>query len=87
MSIRYDMDDPAGYEEKFEYPLMKLVREKAEELDISYHDALVLVKPDYVRSVRYGDIEFEEKTIADFDKITQETIANWDKFMKEREGK
>jgi hypothetical protein len=66
---------------------IRTLREKAEELDISYHDALVLVKPDYVRSVRYGDIKFEEKTIADFDKITQETIANWDKFMKEREGK
>ena len=44
-------------EENFEYPLFKLVREKAEELDISYHDALVLVKPDYVRTCRYGDEE------------------------------
>ena len=87
MSIVYDMDDPRSYEDKFEYPLLKLVREKAEELDISYHDALVLVKPDYVRSVRYGDTEFEEKTIADFDVITRETIENWDKFIKEREGR
>jgi len=87
MGTIYNMDDPAGYEEKFEFPILKLVREKAEELDISYHDALVLVKPDYVRTIRYGDIEFEEKTIADFDVITQETNANWEKFMQEREGK
>lgn len=81
------MDNFGVYEEDFEFPLMKLVREKAEELDISYHDALVLVKPDYVRSIRYGDIEFEEKTISDFDKVTVNTIANWEKFIEERKGK
>lgn len=75
------------YEEKFEFPLLKLVREKAEELDISYHDALVLVKPDYVRTCRYGDEEFENAEIAAFEKVTEQTIANWDAFMKEREGK
>lgn len=70
------------YERKFTFPLMDLVRAKAEELDISYHDALVLVKPDYVRSIRYGDEAFEEAEIAAFDKITQQTIANWEKFVK-----
>ncbi len=75
------------YEEDFEFPILKLVRAKAEELDISYHDALNLVKPDYVRTIRYGDTEFEEATIAAFDELTQQTIENWDKFIKEREGK
>lgn len=70
------------YERKFTFPLMDLVRAKAEELDISYHDALVLVKPDYVRSIRYGDEEFEEAEIAAFEKITQQTIANWEKFER-----
>lgn len=74
-------------EENFEFPLFKLVREKAEELDISYHDALVLVKPDYVRTCRYGDEEFEQGEIDKFDKITQQTNANWDKFIEERKGK
>lgn len=75
------------YEEKFEFPLLKLVREKAEELDISYHDALVLVKPDYVRTCRYGDVEFEEGEIAKFEKVTEDTFANWEKFISEREAK
>lgn len=75
------------YEEKFEFPLLKLVREKAEELDISYHDALVLVKPDYVRTCRYGDEEFEQGEIDKFEVVTETTNANWEKFMQEREGK
>lgn len=77
-----DMTDAERYERKFTFPLMDLVRAKAEELDISYHDALVLVKPDYVRSIRYGDAEFEEKVISDFDKLTAQTQANWEKFVK-----
>ena len=84
------MDENYGggvYEEEFEFPLFKLVREKAEELDISYHDALVLVKPDYVRTCRYGDDEFEQKAIDEFEVISQKTNENWEKFMKEREGK
>lgn len=72
------------YEEEFEFPLFKLVREKAEELDISYHDALVLVKPDYVRTCRYGDEEYENAEIEAFEKVTEQTNANWEKFMEER---
>ncbi len=73
-------------EENFEFPLFKLVREKAEELDISYHDALVLVKPDYVRTCRYGDEEFEQKAIDEFEVISQKTNENWEAFMKERKA-
>lgn len=75
-------DNNDVYERKFTFPLMDLVRAKAEELDISYHDALVMVKPDYVRSIRYGDEAFEEKVISDFDKVTEQTHANWEKFVK-----
>lgn len=78
----FDMINEESYERKFTFPLMDLVRAKAQELDISYHDALVLVKPDYVRSIRYGDVDFEEKVIADFDKVTAQTYADWDKFVK-----
>jgi len=81
------MDNPGVYEEDFEFPILKLVREKAEELDISYHDALILVKPDYVRTIRYGDEAFEQGVIADFDQLSERTVANWEKFIKEREGK
>lgn len=75
------MDDDVVYESKFEFPLLKLVREKAEELDISYHDALVLVRPDYVKTIRYGDVEFEEGEIATFNEITEQTIKNWENFV------
>ena len=73
-------------EENFEFQLFKLVREKAGELDISYHDALVLVKPDYVRTCRYGDEEFEQKAIDEFEVISQKTNENWEAFMKERKA-
>ena len=79
--------DYGVYEEEFEFPILKLVREKAEELDISYHDALVLVKPEYVKTIRYGDKEFEDKTIAAFEELSRKTNENWEKFMEEREGK
>ena len=75
------MDTLTYYESEFTYPLLDLVRAKAEELDISYHDALVLVKPSYVRTVRYGDAEFEEKVISDFDALTGCTYANWENFI------
>lgn len=78
------MDKEGVYESKFEFPLLKLVREKAQELDISYHDALVLVKPEYVKTIRYGDIEFEEEQIAKYNAMTEETQKNWDKFMEGR---
>ncbi|MDB4610067.1 hypothetical protein OAH46_03155 [Verrucomicrobia bacterium] len=51
------------YESKFEYPLMKLIREKAEELDISYSKASSLVLPEYEKGIRYRDTEFEQACI------------------------
>jgi hypothetical protein len=47
----------------------------------------VLVKPDYVRTCRYGDVEFEQKAIDAYEDIAAKTNANWDKFMEERKGK
>ena len=46
------------YEEKFEYPLLKLIRQRAEEKDISYSAAADEVLPDYVKDLRYWDTEF-----------------------------
>ena len=60
------MQDPmdAHYEEKFEFPLWKLIRERAEQKDISYSRALAEVMPEYVKTIRYGDTEFEDAEIA-----------------------
>jgi len=52
------------YEEKFEFPLWKLIKQRAEEKDISYHDALLEVVPEYEKTIRYGDTEFEQEQIS-----------------------
>ena len=51
------------YEEEFEFPLWKLIQKRAEEKDISYVDACAEVVPEYVKTIRYGDTEFEEAEI------------------------
>ena len=66
------------YEEKFEFPLWKLIKQRAEEKDISYVAAAGEVVPEYVKTIRYRDKEFEEaaiqkraKEMADLDKHKQ----------------
>ena len=51
------------YENRFEFPLWKLIKERAEEKDISYHDAMLEVVPEYEKTIRYGDTEFEQQQI------------------------
>ena len=60
------MNEPTSdkhYEEKFKFPLWNLIKERAEEKDISYHDALLEVVPEYEKTIRYGDTEFEQEQI------------------------
>ena len=47
------------YEEKFEFPMWKLIKQRAEEKDISYIKAAVEVLPEYQKSIRYRDTEYE----------------------------
>lgn len=51
------------YEEKFEFTLWKLIKQRAEEKDISYHDASIEVLPEFEKTIRYRDKEFEEAAI------------------------
>lgn len=51
------------YEDKFEFPLLKLIRQRAEEKDISYADAATEVIPEYTKTIRYRDKEFEDAEI------------------------
>ena len=46
------------YESKFEFPLWKLIKQRAAEKDISYLDATNEVLPDYCKTIRYRDEEF-----------------------------
>lgn len=52
------------YEEKFEFELWKLIKERAERDDISYHKASQLVTPEFQKTIRYRDKEFEDAAIA-----------------------
>ncbi len=47
------------YEDKFHYPLWTLIKKYAEEKDISYAKALAEVLPEYQKSIRYRDEEYE----------------------------
>jgi hypothetical protein len=51
------------YEDEFEFPLWKLVRQVAEEKDISYFEAARKVLPKYVKTIKYRCKEFEEAVI------------------------
>jgi len=51
------------YEEKFEFSLWKLIKKRAEQKDISYHDASVEVLPEFQKTIRYRDKEFEDAAI------------------------
>ena len=51
------------YEDKFEFPLWKLIKERAEKKDISYHDAMLEAVPEYEKAIRYRDTEFEQQQI------------------------
>ena len=48
------------YEQKFEFPLWELIKQRAEEKDISYVAAAEEVVPEYVKTIRYRDTEFED---------------------------
>ncbi len=51
------------YEEKFEFELWKIIEKYAEENDVSYHDAMLAVLPEFEKKIRYRDAEFENEQI------------------------
>jgi hypothetical protein len=51
------------YETKFEFPFWKLIKQPAEEKDISYVDAAKEVVPEYVKTIRYRATDFEEDEV------------------------
>lgn len=60
------MEEPMSdkyYEEKFQFPLWTLIKQRAEEKDISYTEAMAEVLPEYARGIRYRDTEFEKAVI------------------------
>lgn len=51
------------YEAEFEFPLLKLIRQRAEEKDISYLEAADEVVPEYARTLRLRDSEYIEELL------------------------
>ncbi len=51
------------YEEAFESPLWKLIKQRAEEKDISYRKAADEVVKEFKKTIRYRDRDFERKQI------------------------
>jgi len=49
------------YEEKFEFPLWRLIKQRAAEKDISYVKAALEVVPEYQKTIRYKDSKSEGK--------------------------
>lgn len=70
------------YEERFEFPLWKLIKRRAEEKDISYGKAVEEVIPEYVKTIRYRDKEFEDAAIM---KRAKEMIELAERYRKQKE--
>ena len=80
------MSDPMSdkhYEEKFEFPLWKLIKKRAKEKDISYAEACKEAVPEYVKTIRYGDTEFED---AEIQKRVKEKAEVFDRERVKKQG-
>ena len=79
------MTDPSDkhYESKFEFPLYHLIKKRAEEKDISYHDAALEVMPEYVKTIRYRDRDFELAEIIKNDEENKKVRERWQKTMQD----
>ena len=51
------------YEDQFKFPLWEMVRQRAEEKDISYNMAYREVLPEYQKLIQYKDTEWTDSQI------------------------
>jgi hypothetical protein len=63
------------YEDEFKFPLWELIKQCAEEKNISYSQASELVVPEYVKTIRYFDHEYEDGLIEAREKEMAEARA------------
>ena len=66
------------YEEKFEFPLWKMIKQRAEEKDISYVRASQEVLPEWDKDIRYREAEFVDAAV----KKRHAEIAEVREYMK-----
>jgi hypothetical protein len=70
------------FENKFEFPLWILIKQYAEEKDVSYREAALAVTPKYVKTIRYGDIDFENGVISKFEEEEKAANERWEKLIQ-----
>ena len=70
------------YEKGFEFPLWKLIKQRAEEKDISYVAATKEVVPEYVKTIRYRDTEFEDTAVQEGMKEQNEFVEKGRKELE-----
>lgn len=51
------------YEEKFEFPLWKLIKQRAQKKDISYLAAMLEVVPEYQKTIKYSDEKWADAEV------------------------
>ena len=51
------------YESKFEFPIWTEIKKLAKEKDISYIEAAVEVRSEYVKTIRYRDTDYNEDQV------------------------
>jgi hypothetical protein len=78
--MRDGINDPvaAHYEEEFEFPFWALVKQCAEEKDISYSDAAVIVCPEYSKTLRIRDVEWSDEQIRKADEEGFTEVKTYD---------
>lgn len=87
MAIELDksiVDD--HYEEEFEFPLWTLIKKCAEERNISYSRASEIVVPEYMKTIRFGDVEYEDSVIEAREKEMAEKRARDQKAKEAKIG-
>jgi hypothetical protein len=73
------------YEEKFEFPMWQMIKKRAEEKDISYRKAAHEVIPEYVKTIRFRDTEFEDAAVKKRAKEIAELVKRA-REQKKKEG-
>ena len=70
-----------GYETRFEFPLWLLIKERADQKNISYYSAAREVVPEYMKTIRYDDEPFEDEVIEKAMKESDEEMAAFKQMM------
>ena len=72
-----------NYEDNFESALWKMIKDRAKEKDISYMEASEEVLPEYQRTIRYRDNEFEDAALK---KRAEDREALMQRIQKEKKS-